>query len=269
MTPPRRADVAASYDRGVDAYEALWSPVILPAATALVRHLGLRNHSRVIDVGAGTGALLDSIRSVAPSVEVVALDASVEMLRIAHHQRQTPAVLGDALDLPFADLTADVVVLAFVLFHLADPRKGLAEAARVLRPHGRVGTVTWAWERGSRAHAVVDEVFAEAAVPPLPPRRIDTDLRQPDTVDRLLRSAGLVPRSIWLQQLHRQWDSSSFWRLARGSGENRTRLALVDAETRSDVLARLRRRLDSLGLQDFYWEGEVVCAVAQRAVSTS
>ena len=33
---PRRSDVAASYDRGAVAYEALWSPVILPPAAALV-----------------------------------------------------------------------------------------------------------------------------------------------------------------------------------------------------------------------------------------
>ncbi len=36
---PRRADVADSYDRGVGAYETLWSPVILAPAAALVDSL--------------------------------------------------------------------------------------------------------------------------------------------------------------------------------------------------------------------------------------
>jgi len=260
---PRRADVAASYDQGVEAYEALWSPVILPPAAAVVQALRLRRQSRVIDVGAGTGALLEAIRSAAPAIQVVALDASVEMLRVAHDHRRASAVRGDALDLPFADQSADCVVLAYVLFHLSDPRRGLAEAARVLRPHGRVGTVTWAWERGSRAHRVWDEVLADAAVPVLPPRRAGTDLDR-DAVETLLRSTGLRPQRIWMQRLRRQWNRSSFWQLATGSGVNRTRLALVDAATRSEVLACLRNRLERLGPQDFVWTGEVVCAVAQR-----
>jgi hypothetical protein len=59
---PRRADVAEGYDRGAKAYEALWSPVILPPAAALVRILGLTSRCVVADVGAGTGALLSVIR---------------------------------------------------------------------------------------------------------------------------------------------------------------------------------------------------------------
>jgi trans-aconitate methyltransferase len=77
---PRRADVADCYDRGTDTYEALWSPVILSPAAALVRILGLTSRCVVADVGAGTGALLSVIRSAAPDARVVALDASAEML---------------------------------------------------------------------------------------------------------------------------------------------------------------------------------------------
>jgi len=56
---PQRADVADSYNRGVDAYEALWSPVILPPAISLLRDLELAGSDLVVDVGAGTGALLE------------------------------------------------------------------------------------------------------------------------------------------------------------------------------------------------------------------
>jgi hypothetical protein len=58
---PKRADVADGYDLGTDAYEALWSPVILPPAAALVQYLGLTGRCVVADVGAGTGALLGVI----------------------------------------------------------------------------------------------------------------------------------------------------------------------------------------------------------------
>jgi len=264
---PRRAEVAAGYDRGVEAYDALWSPVILPPAIAVVNALGLGCHSRVVDVGAGTGALLESLQSAAPAVQVVALDASAEMLRIAQ-RRGAAAVRGDALDLPFADRTTDAVLLAYVLFHLADPRQGLAEAARVLRTQGRVGAVTWAWTRSPRAAAVWDEVLADAGVPPAPPRQVDADLDRPDAVDTLLRSVGFLPTRVWLQPLRRQWDRSSFWQLATGSGVNRSRLAVLNTARRSELLARILDRIDGLQPQDFLWEGEVVCAVAQKAHDT-
>ncbi len=256
--------MADGYDRGAAAYEALWSPVILPPAAALVRFLGLTGRCVVADVGAGTGALLGAIRSTAPAARVVALDASAEMLRIARTRRGAPVIQADALALPLADGTADAVILAYVLFHLADPSRAIAEAARVLRPGGRVGAITWAWERGSRAGAVWDQVLTEAGVPPAPPRRLDAGLDRPDAVDALLRAAGLRPERIWCQRLRHQWDRSSFWELASGGGANRLRLSRLDAAARSAVLADAQNGLDRLAPQDFLWEGAVICAVAAR-----
>jgi SAM-dependent methyltransferase len=259
---PRRSDVAGSYDRGAAAYEALWSPVILPPAAVLVRSLGLHGRCVVADVGAGTGALLGAIYSAAPDAQVVALDASAGMLRVARTRGGAPAVLADALALPLADGTADAVILAYVLFHVADPARAVAEAARVLRPGGRVGTITWAWERGPPADTVWDHVLTGAGVPPAPLRRVDAGLNRPGAVDALLRSAGLRPERIWPERLHRQWDRSSYWELASGSGPTRVRLSRLDPAARAGVLARLNSALGQLPADDFAWEGEVICAVA-------
>jgi SAM-dependent methyltransferase len=259
---PRRSDVVGSYDRGAAAYEALWSPVILPPAAVLVRFLGLHGRCVVADVGAGTGALLDAIHSAAPDARVVALDASAAMLRIARTLRAASAVLADALALPLADGTADAVILAYVLFHLADPARAVAEAARVLRPGGRVGTITWAWERGPLAGTVWDQVLAGAGVPPAPLRRVDSGLDRSGAVDALLRSAGFRPERIWPERLRHQWDRSSFWELASGSGPNRVRLSRLGPAARAAVLARLSSALGQLAPPDFAWEGEIICAVA-------
>ncbi len=192
------------------------------------------------------------------------MDASIEMLRSARRRGLCSAVHADALALPLADDIADAVLLAYVLFHLGDPARGLGEARRVLRAGGRVGAVTWGWERPSRAHIVWDEILADAAVPPVRPRKADAGLDRPGTLGDLLRSAGLRPQRIWPQQLRRQWDASSFWQLATGSGVNRSRLDLVDAETRSAVLTRFRNRLADLQPDAFLWQGEVLCAVATQ-----
>jgi SAM-dependent methyltransferase len=256
--------VTDGYDRGAVAYEALWSPVILPPAAAVVGSLGLTGPCVVADVGAGTGALLGAIRAAAPAARVVALDASAEMLRVARAGRGAPAVLADALALPLAGASADAVLLAYVLFHLADPARAVAEAARVLRPGGRAGTITWASERGSRAATVWDQVLTDAGVPPGPVRRSDSGLDTPDGVGALLVTAGLAPQQIWRLRLRHQWDRSSYWELATGWGANRARLSRIDAGARASVLARARRALDLLDPADFLWEGEVICAVATK-----
>jgi ubiquinone/menaquinone biosynthesis C-methylase UbiE len=106
-------------------------PVILPAAAALVPFLG--RDSMVLDVGAGTGALTPVIRSAAPDARVISVDATWEMLRVAHVRRATAAVQADAQALPVAAGSVDAVVLAYVLFHLSGPDRGLREATRVLR----------------------------------------------------------------------------------------------------------------------------------------
>lgn len=258
---PRRRDVVAAYDLGVAAYETLWSPVILPPAEALAAELTLTGGELVVDVGAGTGALLPALTRRAPTARVVALDASAEMLRVARSRTGAAAVRGDALALPIADATADAVLLAYVLFHLADPMAALREAARVLRRDGRVGTITWAREGLTKAHEVWDETLAAAGVPAAPLRRVDAGLDNPTAVAGLLTSAGFTPSHTWRARLVHHWDPSAFWQLVTGSGVNRARLASVDEAERRGVLAHARQRLDALEPADFRWWGEVVCAI--------
>ena len=167
---PRRRDVADAYDLGVDAYDALWSPVILPPAVGLVPMLGLTAGSVVTDIGAGSGALTSAIRAAAPSVRVIALDASAGMLRAARVRGQARIVQADAVALPLAGESADAALLAYVLFHVSDPARAVAEAARILRPGGRAGVVTWAREsapsRWARSSALISR--ARQAIGPSP-----------------------------------------------------------------------------------------------------
>jgi SAM-dependent methyltransferase len=256
--------VTVSYDLGVERYEQLWSPVILPGAVALLPWVGLTEGEVVLDVGAGTGALMPVIRSAAPGVSVAAVDASTEMLRVAHSERRVPSVVGDAMSLPVAAATVDVVLLAYVLFHLADPLLALEEAHRVLRPAGRVATVTWAAERVEEAQKLWDEALADAGAPPLPPRRVDAGLDGVEAMNRLLRAARLIPVRVWPEQLCRQWEAESFFALASGAGTSRQRLAGLDPVERSSLLERLRERFHQLGPEAFCWEGEVICAVATK-----
>jgi SAM-dependent methyltransferase len=263
LTRPVRADCSATYDLGVDGYINVWSAVILPPAQAVVAALDLAPRSRVIDIGAGTGALVPCITADAPAGQVIALDASMEMLRAARDRTTAHVAQADALALPIRTAAADAVLMAFVLFHLNDPSGALTEARRVLRVHGAIGTVTWKSDATLPVDTVWTQTLTDAGAPPLPARRVDTGLDSVDAIDDILTRTGFLATRIWIEPLCHQWTPDTYWQLVTGSGLNRLRLEALDDQTRADTLVRARERLDQLEPSDFAWSGEVVCATAR------
>ena len=263
---PSRATVAAFYDRGVDGYVDLWSAVILPPAQAVVAAMNLEPAATVIDVGAGSGAVIPSIRRASPGARVIALDASPEMLRVARDHTDAFAAHSDALALPVRDDIADGVLFAYVLFHVGDPAGALLEAARVLRVGGVVGTVTWTVSRdlSPAAYGVWDKTLTEAGAPPVSGARVDTGLDSTDAIDHLLSATGFAPVRVWVEALSHQWTAETYFQLATGSGMNRVRLDVLDEPTRAATLDLARTRLSSLEPKDLLWSGDVICAVATR-----
>jgi SAM-dependent methyltransferase len=216
----------------------------------------------VLDVGAGTGALVPAIRSAAPRGAVVGIDPAREMLVKARRVTSLAAVEADACTLPVRDGSVDAVLLAFVLFHLEVPARAVAEAARVLVPGGRVGTVTWVRDPPIEAYAVWDATLSDAGAPPLPARRDDSGLDSPASIEALLAGAGLEATRIWTVELRHRWDLDTYFRLLTGSGVHRLRLRQLDRARRSRAAEEARTRLEALAPDAFAWSGEVVCAVA-------
>jgi SAM-dependent methyltransferase len=110
----------------------------LPAYRAAVADAGFAPGDTVVDLGCGTGRALRPLRdAVGPDGLALGLDVTEEMLAVAR-ARDTTLVLADARRLPFADNGVDGIFAAGLLQHLADPRGGLTELARVTRPGGRL-----------------------------------------------------------------------------------------------------------------------------------
>jgi demethylmenaquinone methyltransferase / 2-methoxy-6-polyprenyl-1,4-benzoquinol methylase len=99
---------------------------------------------RVLDLCTGTGDLALEVLAAAGARprQVLAADFCLPMLRIAARKRRPrdglALLAADALHLPLPDGTVDAVTVAFGVRNLADPERGLAEAARVLRPGGQL-----------------------------------------------------------------------------------------------------------------------------------
>jgi ubiquinone/menaquinone biosynthesis C-methylase UbiE len=110
-----------------------------PEHDAVVRALGRTRHQRILDVGCGTGILTARMQSEFDEASVVGCDFSRGMLRRAARGHRGPDwVRGNALQLPFADATWDVVVSTEAFHWFPDQRVALAEFFRILKPGGRL-----------------------------------------------------------------------------------------------------------------------------------
>ncbi len=93
-----------------------------------------------LEVGCGPGELAARVaRELA--ADVVAVDISPRMVELACGIG-VDARLGDVQELPFEDGSFDCAVAAWMLYHVPDLDRGLAELARVLRPGGRLVAAT-------------------------------------------------------------------------------------------------------------------------------
>lgn len=102
----------------------------------------------VVDFGTGTGRMLALFAGNARRVE--GIDLSHQMLTVARSKLEEAGVAnasvrhGDATASPYADSSASLVIIHQVLHFLDDPGRALNEAARVLKPGGRLVVVEFA-----------------------------------------------------------------------------------------------------------------------------
>jgi ArsR family transcriptional regulator len=115
------------------------APAVEASLLARVPEQGV---DRLLDIGTGTGRVLELL---GPRIRHgIGIDASKAMLALARARLARAGLshcavrLGDMYRLPMADASVDMVVLQMVLHYAEQPESVIAEAARVLRPGGRL-----------------------------------------------------------------------------------------------------------------------------------
>ncbi|HYT25083.1 MAG TPA: class I SAM-dependent methyltransferase [Actinomycetota bacterium] len=162
---------------------------------------GLEAGETAVDVACGTGALTRELAGLAPGAVVLGLDFSWEMVRRGLPRpggrgggdgradiRRVRFAVADALRLPLADASADVLTIAFGLRNLPEPGQGLLEFRRVLRPGGRLVVC----EFSHPVVPVLDQVYGRylTRLMPLAARRLSSDA---EAYEYLARSIGAWP----------------------------------------------------------------------------
>jgi ArsR family transcriptional regulator len=148
-----RADRAEAAERYFTAQAEVWDSIrSLHVAEAQVeraidRALGNRGLGTLVDVGTGTGRMIELFGPRAS--EAIGIDRSSDMLRLARAKLETAGVRsslrqGDMYALPLGDGSANCIIIHQVLHYAHAPADAIAEAARVLAPGGTLLVVDFA-----------------------------------------------------------------------------------------------------------------------------
>ncbi len=125
------------------AYRALWRSLEASRSESL-ENTGMlslwKDNFHICDCGIGTAALsLNLAQTIHSTLQITGVDISSEMLNTAHQKLSSAKVVhqlcqSDVRELSFGDRSFDGVICAHMLEHLPDPKQGLQEMVRILRP---------------------------------------------------------------------------------------------------------------------------------------
>jgi SAM-dependent methyltransferase len=160
---------------------------ILPLYERVLERLRLDAGTRLLDAGCGSG--LFAGLAARGGADVVGLDAAPGLVEYA--RRRWPAagyVVGDLERMPFADGAFDVVTAFNSVLYAGDPRRALAEVARVTAASGRAVVTVGAGPEQAENAALINALAPREEVP-------DTsafDLADADAARDALLDAGFA-----------------------------------------------------------------------------
>lgn len=142
MEQSQRKDVWAASDL-YEPYVGRWSRRV---AKEFLNWLAVPEGMAWLDVGCGTGALIQTIIETGNPSSVIGIDPSPGYIEYAKARIASPRArfeVGDAQSLPMDTASLDAAVTGLVLNFVSQPPRAVAEMARVVRPEGMVAAYVW------------------------------------------------------------------------------------------------------------------------------
>jgi len=184
-------------------------------------------HGRLLDVGAGSGWLIENLSALGWRAEGLDFDPrAVELARA----RGLTMHLGGLLDAGFEPESFDAVTMSHNIEHVHDPVAWLAQARRLLRPGGRLALAT------PNTASYLHRRFREHWFPLEPPRHLHLFNRR--SLDAVLRKAGFAEYRLFTSSR----DAAGFLSASRSIRES----GRCDANARPAGADRLWGRMVQL-----------------------
>ena len=231
-----------------ESYVGRWSRLV---AQAFLRWLDAPAGLAWLDVGCGTGALLEAIAESCEPKRLAGIDPSAGFLDFARWRLgpdRAELRQADARELPFATAEFDRVVSGLVLNFVPDPSRAAAEMVRIARPGGEVAL--YVWDYAGRMELM--RYFWDAAAA-LDPHGGELDegkrfpLCQPQALQALFAAAGLAnveTRPIDVPTIFRDFDE--YWTpFLSGQAPAPEYCMSLSADARVQLRERLRKTVPS------------------------
>jgi ubiquinone/menaquinone biosynthesis C-methylase UbiE len=201
-------------------YERYLVPLLFrPYAEELAARAKQWQPRRILETACGTGVVTDLLARTFPDADIVATDLNQAMLDIAATRVASSNVAfqeADALELPFADDSFDLVICQFGAMFYPDKVRGGVEARRVLGDGGHY--LLAIWDRIERnalsylAYQAMEQIFPDN--PPQFMTRGPYSYYEPEWIEAHLEEAGFD--DINIETVERMSRSPSAADAARG-----------------------------------------------------
>jgi SAM-dependent methyltransferase len=205
--------------------------------------------SRWLDVGCGTGALVQSVLTCCNPLSVVGIDRSPDF--ISHNQgviddSRVRLEVADAVNLQFNEDEFDAAISGLVINFVSDPNAALSGMKRVTKSGGVVGVYVWDYAGRMEMMRHFWDAATEQDESIL---KLDEGKRfplcNPEPLKELFDSTGLLSSEVWLIEIDTQFrDFDDYWTpFLGGQGPAPSYTMSLDEKNRQQLRDSVRKRL--------------------------